>query len=1085
MTKKNLILCLLVISFISVNAQINKNGIPLIKNYISSDYNAADQNWAICEDNRGIIYIGNHDNGVLEYDGSTWRQIPISNGSTVSSLAFGEDGFVYAGGFDEFGYLKPDENGKMKYHTLVDQLDTVNFMDVYKIYTIDNDIYFCARENIYKYSEKKFIKHYKNSDGGFFSFKVFDKIYWGHFYEGLFELTKDSVISSIGGSFYKEKDIFSMLPWSDNEILVLTIGQGTYIYNTETGLSKTLISLGEKYRKLNNLLDETQTYNGIKLKNGNYALATLNNGCVTFTQEGEVIYKLDKENGLLDNTIINLYQTKDENLWLGANSGICFVELNTPFTSFDQRYGFEGILMDVIRYKGKIVVATNTGAYYLDYNENDIPEFKDILLDQNKRTVFNLKKFIVPKTGEEKLLLATNIGIWEYKLKKESILLTPDEPYVSEVIYQSKLNPLKLYVGYSAGIAILEYKNGKWFDHKKYSDVLANITTITEDDNGNLWLGSDLKGVFMVKSDSASIQYGIEDGLPEMSKNRVYNIQGAIVVSTAKGLYYFNSKSKKFEKYKGFGEKYYTSEHEVKSIYFEKDNEYWVVLVNSATKKEYIEKVIISQDRIINVVDIPFKRLFGNAFHYIGFDGENGVWIATSDAIYNYKEKLADNFANYFYSIIRKTEIGIDSVIFSGTFYDDTSNLKVTLSQPSELNKIVDFKDNSFSFYYSSPFFPTEEIKYSYMLKGYEEEWSAWSSKNEKEYTNLNKGEYTFMVKAKNIYDYESEIAEFEFSIKPPWYQTAVAYFVYFILAIFIVYIIVKIYTRRLELEKIRLEQIVKERTEEVVKQKDEIEAQRDEIADKNRSITDSIEYAKRIQTAILPSNEYAEEILPEHFILFRPRDIVSGDFYWMTKKNNRLVLIAADCTGHGVPGAFMSMLGVSFLNEIVNRHEVTTANEILNNLRTDIKRTLGQEGKEGEAKDGMDIALCIVDFDNMKMQYAGAYNPLYLFRNNELIEYKADRMPIGIYVKEKESFTNNDIDLQKGDVFYIASDGYQDQFGGEDGMKFKTKNYKQLLLDIHQKPMAEQREILNTTIDKWRGKWEQVDDIIVMGIRV
>ena len=238
-----------------------------------------------------------------------------------------------------------------------------------------------------------------------------------------------------------------------------------------------------------------------------------------------------------------------------------------------------------------------------------------------------------------------------------------------------------------------------------------------------------------------------------------------------------------------------------------------------------------------------------------------------------------------------------------------------------------------------------------------------------------------------------------------------------------IIIVIVKIYTRRLEQEKIRLEQIVKERTLEVVKQKEEIEHQRDEISAKNKSITDSIEYASRIQTAILPSQEYAQEILPEHFILFRPRDIVSGDFYWITQKDNLLVVIAADCTGHGVPGAFMSMLGVSFLNEIVNRHEIRSANIILNNLRSDIKKTLGQEGKEGEAKDGMDIALCIVDTENMKMQFAGAYNPLYLFRNNELIETKADRMPIGIYIKEKDSFTNHEIDLQKDDVFYIFSD--------------------------------------------------------------
>ena len=364
------------------------------------------------------------------------------------------------------------------------------------------------------------------------------------------------------------------------------------------------------------------------------------------------------------------------------------------------------------------------------------------------------------------------------------------------------------------------------------------------------------------------------------------------------------------------------------------------------------------------------------------------------------------------------------------------------------------------------------------MLEGFEDNWSRWDIKTERGYTNLYEGKYTFKVKAKNIYGIESEIATYEFSIKPPWYRTIWAYILYLILAIFIIVVIVKIYTRRLKLEKIRLEQIVKERTAEVVKQKEE-------IAEKNQNITASIEYAKRIQTAILPSHEYAKEILPEHFILFRPRDIVSGDFYWMTKKDNLLVLIAADCTGHGVPGAFMSMLGVSFLNEIVNRHEVTSAEVILNSLRADIKKTLGQEGKEGEAKDGMDIALCIVDSEKMKMQYAGAYNPMYLYRNNELMEVKGDRMPIGIHIKEKESFTNNKIDLQKGDVFYIFSDGYQDQFGGEDGQKFKTKNFKQFLLEIHQKPMVEQREILDTRIDEWRGKWEQVDDIIILGVRI
>jgi serine phosphatase RsbU (regulator of sigma subunit) len=263
------------------------------------------------------------------------------------------------------------------------------------------------------------------------------------------------------------------------------------------------------------------------------------------------------------------------------------------------------------------------------------------------------------------------------------------------------------------------------------------------------------------------------------------------------------------------------------------------------------------------------------------------------------------------------------------------------------------------------------------------------------------------------------------------------------------------------------------------------LEEQKTEIEKQKEEITDSIKYAKRIQNAILPAPEFATEILREHFILFRPRDIVSGDYYWMNKVGNKVIVAAADCTGHGVPGAFMSMLGVSFLNEIVNKNNTVQPHLILNDLRSQVKRTLGQTGKEGEAKDGMDIALCVIDFEANKLQYAGAYNPLLLFRNGELIEVKADKMPIGIYIREKESFTNNEIELQPGDTFYIFSDGYADQFGGPTGGKFKSKPFKELLLSIQDKSMEEQREILNTTIDQWRGEIDQIDDIIVMGVRV
>jgi len=273
------------------------------------------------------------------------------------------------------------------------------------------------------------------------------------------------------------------------------------------------------------------------------------------------------------------------------------------------------------------------------------------------------------------------------------------------------------------------------------------------------------------------------------------------------------------------------------------------------------------------------------------------------------------------------------------------------------------------------------------------------------------------------------------------------------------------------------LEEKVKERTSE-------IRLKNEEIQSKNKNITASIKYAKRIQTAMLPSDNEVTELLPEHFILFKPRDIVSGDFYWVKKINNKTIIAAADCTGHGIPGAFVSMLGISLLNEIASTEDITTASSILENLRKKVKSSLKQTDKTGSSKDGMDIALCIIDDKTKILQFAGAYNPLYLVREKELTEIKATRNPIGIFVKEK-AFENNDIQLQTNDQLYMFSDGYADQFGGEYDKKFMSKKFRELLTEISNKSLQTQKEILNTTIEQWQNGTEQNDDIIVIGLKV
>ncbi|MBI5217749.1 MAG: SpoIIE family protein phosphatase, partial [Bacteroidia bacterium] len=470
-------------------------------------------------------------------------------------------------------------------------------------------------------------------------------------------------------------------------------------------------------------------------------------------------------------------------------------------------------------------------------------------------------------------------------------------------------------------------------------------------------------------------------------------------------------------------------------------------------------------------------------------------------------------------------------------------------------------------------------VRYQYMLEGYDDDWSPVTDKTTASFGNIYEGTYTFKVKACSPDGVWSRDAVcYVFTVLPPWYRTWWMYAVYVLVLGYGFWVLVKWRERKLKREKAILEDKVKLRTAQlqqaneeittqrdeitaqrdlVTQQKDEIEAQRDLVTKQKEHIehiheelTDSIRYAERIQNAVLPGEQYIMDILgmgewasermgesenirqeaaaggslpvtgyrlpiTDYFILFKPKDIVSGDFYWFTKRDKWLLITVADCTGHGVPGAFMSMLGISFLNEIIAREEIQSAGGVLDELRRYVIHSLQQKGAEGEQQDGMDIAFIALNcsplekgvggFDTYELQYAGANNPLYIVTShssivtgknkqfetndqclmtNDLLEVKADKMPIGIY-QEMLPFKNNTIKVNKGDTIYLASDGYEDQFGGEKRKKFLNKRFKESLLQIAHLPMQEQREALNTIFENWKGKGEQIDDVTVMGIRV
>jgi len=286
-----------------------------------------------------------------------------------------------------------------------------------------------------------------------------------------------------------------------------------------------------------------------------------------------------------------------------------------------------------------------------------------------------------------------------------------------------------------------------------------------------------------------------------------------------------------------------------------------------------------------------------------------------------------------------------------------------------------------------------------------------------------------------------------------------------------------KLLQRAMELSSIELNQAKSEITEAL-----------DELNEKNEDLLSSIHYARLIQQAILPSEERFKSVLPESFVFHLPRDIVSGDFYWLQEWDDKILVAAVDCTGHGVPGAFMSIIGNNHLNAAVREEGHTRPALILDSLNRGVSNTLRQQsdGEDAGIKDGMDIALVSIDYKNRRLEYAGAYNPFYIIRDGKLIETKGDKFPIGLSMDDRDrKFTNHEFDLVEGDAVYIFSDGYPDQFGGPKGKKYKYDQFRSLLFEVHQLKPKRQLQTLRSDFEDWKGDLVQLDDVLVIGLRL
>ncbi len=678
-----------------------------------------------------------------------------------------------------------------------------------------------------------------------------------------------------------------------------------------------------------------------------------------------------------------------------------------------------------------------------------------------------------------KLYAATNFGLYEVTSNRGKLVVGGKNiVFVQESTYQQDM----LLLGTDEGAYTVTSKGNRWNVNTLFDEQLPLIVSIVEIDENNYLVTTEFD-VFMVSRNQKS-GFDIKSiSIPgtELSVPVVRLVGNEVFAFTSGGVYSFNYEREEFIVNNNFQ---LSSNF---SLLFNQKDYTWVKEGRDWNLMSSLEGKKSSATSFLSLLDNP---------NYINVSNDSIIYVV-------------NRFSQLYKIIIVKDDLKEKPV---SVFIKNIAGVRGNILNPENID--LDYSNNSLRIKISAPSYLKEgSVQFQYKILGLMEEWSVWASDPNPEFPYFPPGEYQILIRARDILGNESEVVSVPIKINPPFWQSLWFYVFCFIVLFLIFVLIVKIRERTLRKEKEVLEKKVKERTktiekqkevlkkqrddleiynkeillqkEEIETQRDEIEKQRDQIFKQNDEITQSINYARKIQTAVMPSNEIVNSLLNDYFIMFRPRDIVSGDFYWITEHNNRVVVVAADCTGHGVPGAFMSMMGVSFLNDIVNVDGQTQPDIILNSLREKIKSTLYQMGKDGETRDGMDISVCVFLKNTRTLMYSGAYNPLYLIRRGELIEYKANKMPVGVHPKEKEPFTLHNIKLESEDNLYILSDGYVSQFGGPDGRKFMAKPFKELLLKLYGKPMNEQKIILENTLDKWQAAYDQVDDILVIGIAV
>jgi serine phosphatase RsbU (regulator of sigma subunit) len=838
------------------------------------------------------------------------------------------------------------------------------------------------------------------------------------------------------------------------------------------------------------------------LSDGNVAFNTLWNGIIITDERFKILSVINKDNGLKVNGVLSLIQDYQGNLWAGLDNGIVQVHYSSPVSLFSPESGITGNIKAIERFNGKLFIGTTDGLFIHN------PDYKTLSGAFTKYSGFSKEIRSLCLAGD-RLMVGTMDELFEITDNAKNLI---ERTEIYSLHYSEKLKIL--FISSKKDFSLLKYSE-KWKELRNIPEITEEVVCFEESGSNDiltLWMGTSIQGVVRLKLslelDYEVNKYNSDDGLMANSWVLPYKIDGDIVFSQRNGLLTFineetiraqlpDSLKNRPEFYTGYFDIYGNDcfkELKNQPFYLIKDTRERVY-VNLDGEAGYFDK-----NDSCSFTKHPFCLTDIGKINTFYHEDDGTCWIGGDDGLVMFDEDFFKKYNVDFKALITGISCGAkDSVLWHG--YADYRN--PDHSKQAFRNKVIlPYKLNTINITYAAPFFEGEDkILFSFMLSGQDTSYSNWNRENRIVFRNLREGEYVFTVRAMNAYGHISSEASFEFKIMSPWFRTTWAYIIYIILLLLTIYTGIRLYTRRLIALNKRLENTVKERTHEIHVKNLELERQKKEILD-------SINYAQRIQNAVLPHEELIHEWIGDHFIIFRPKDIVSGDFYWATTYNQFAIYCVADCTGHGVPGAFMSMLCISLLNEVVLKEKIIHPEKVLNKVRKMVIESLQQKGMTGEQKDGMDISICFYNRESGELQFSGANNPLYIIRekSNETIpcfkqiensnyilyEIKGDRMPVAYY-DNMEPFKRHTIKIQKNDILYLFSDGICDQFGGPHGKRFMNTLFKATLLETITSEIRNQKFKIENRIDEWQAYidpktgqiYEQVDDICLMGIKI